>query len=143
MTVTSEWDYTQERPYKGDILEEKRRIYIHLYFNAEKAAADRAILEDKITALRHELLEGKRVPEHETQYRKYFIEKETPARGRSVTVNDEAVRKARTYYGYFWMCEPTHVHTRWQSEGVLLCLPWLISTLGVPKMGHRGKGRRI
>ena len=101
MTVTSEWDYSQERPYKGDTLEEKRRIYIHLYFNADKAAADRTILEDKITALRHELLEGKRVPEHEAQYRKYFIEKETPVRGRSVTVNDDAVRKARTYYGYF------------------------------------------
>ena len=101
MTVTSEWDYIQERPYKGDTLEEKRRIYIHLYFNAEKAAADRTILEEKITALRHELLEGKRVPEHETQYKKYFIEKETPVRGRSVSVNDEAIRKARTYYGYF------------------------------------------
>ena len=101
MTVTSEWDYTQERPYKGDVLEEKRRIYIHLYFNAEKAAADRTILEDKITALRHELLDGKRVPEHEAQYKKYFIEKETPIRGRSVTVNDDVVRKARTYYGYF------------------------------------------
>jgi len=101
MTVTSEWDYTQERPYKGDVLEEKRRIYIHLYFNAEKAAADRTILEDKITALRHELLDGKRVPEHEAQYKKYFIEKETPIRGRSITVNDDVVRKARTYYGYF------------------------------------------
>lgn len=101
MTVTSEWDYTQERPYKGDVLEEKRRIYIHLYFNAEKAAADRTILEDKITALRHELLDGKRVPEHEAQYKKYFIEKETPIRGRSATVNDDVVRKARTYYGYF------------------------------------------
>ena len=101
MTVTSEWDYTQERPYKGDVLEEKRRIYIHLYFNAEKAAADRTILEDKITALRHELLDGKRIPEHEAQYKKYFIEKETPVRGRTITVNDEVVRKARTYYGYF------------------------------------------
>ena len=101
MTVTSEWDYIQERPYKGDVLEEKRRIYIHLYFNAEKAAADRTLLEDKITALRHELLDEKRVPEHETQYRKYFIEKETPVRGRSVTVNEDAVRMARTYYGYF------------------------------------------
>ena len=101
MTITSEWDYTQERPYKGDIIEEKRRIYIYLYFNAEKTAVDRTILEDKITALRHELLEGKRIPEHETQYKKYFIEKETPVRGRSVTVNDEVVRKARTYYGYF------------------------------------------
>lgn len=101
MTVTSEWYYTRERPYKGDVLEEKRRIYIHLYFNAEKAAADRTILEDRITALRHELLSGKRVPEHEAQYRRYFIEKDTPVRGYTVTVNDNAVRETRNYYGYF------------------------------------------
>ena len=101
MTVTSEWDYTRERPHKGDVLEEKRRIYIHLYFNADKAAADRTILEDRITALRHELLNGKRVPEHEAQYRKYFFEKDTPVRGYTVTVNDDAVRENRNYYGYF------------------------------------------
>ena len=47
------------------------------------------------------MLEGRRAPEHETQYKKYFIEKDTPVRGRSVTVNDDVVRKARTYYGYF------------------------------------------
>ncbi len=34
-----------------------------------------------------------------------------------------------------WMCEPAHVHTGWQSEGVLLCLPWLISTLDAQRWG--------
>lgn len=58
-------------------------------------------LEDRITALRHELLEGKRVPEDESQYKKYFIEKNTQVRGYSVTVNEAAIRKARAYYGYF------------------------------------------
>lgn len=101
MTITSEWNYVQELPRKGEVIEEKRRIYIHLYYNTEKAAADRSVLEEKITALRHELLDGKRNPDHETQYKKYFIEKETPARGYSVTVRDEVLRKAREYYGYF------------------------------------------
>lgn len=58
-------------------------------------------LEDRITALRHELLEGKRVPEDESQYKKYFIEKNTQVRGYSFTVNEAAIRKARAYYGYF------------------------------------------
>ena len=34
-----------------------------------------------------------------------------------------------------WMHEPAHVHTGWQSEGVLLCLPWLISTLDAQRWG--------
>ena len=25
VTVTTEWNYTQERPYKGDVLKDKRR----------------------------------------------------------------------------------------------------------------------
>ena len=32
-TVPIEWTYTQERPYKGDTLTEKRRMYLHLYYN--------------------------------------------------------------------------------------------------------------
>lgn len=31
------------------------------------------------------------------------------------------------------LCEPAHVHTGWQSKGVLLCLPWVISALKAPK----------
>ena len=101
MTVTSEWNYTQERPYKGDTVREKRRIYIHLYFNAEKAAADRTSLEDRITRLKYELLNGEREPKHESQYKKYFIEKNTPVRGHTVQVRDDVIRQAREYYGYF------------------------------------------
>ena len=32
-TVPIEWAYTQERPYKGDTITEKRRMYLHLYYN--------------------------------------------------------------------------------------------------------------
>jgi transposase len=33
-----EWDYEQERPYKGDVIKDKRRAYLLLFYNPEKAA---------------------------------------------------------------------------------------------------------
>lgn len=39
-TVLAEWNYTQERPYKGDVIKDKRRIYIHYYYSIEKGADD-------------------------------------------------------------------------------------------------------
>jgi transposase len=100
-TVPGEWSYTQERPYKGDKLDEKRRVYIHLYYNIDRAAEDQKNLNSKLMRLKRELLSGKRDPEHESQYKKYFIVKDTPSRGIQVTVNEEAVKKAKRYYGFF------------------------------------------
>ena len=39
-TVQTEWDYTQERPYKGDVIKDKRRIYIHYFYSIENGAED-------------------------------------------------------------------------------------------------------
>ena len=38
MPVT--WDYVQKRPYKGDTINAKRRMYLHLYFCPERALED-------------------------------------------------------------------------------------------------------
>ena len=46
-------------------------------------------------------MEERTVPEHANQYKKYFIVRDMPKRGREVIVKDEAMRKARRYYGYF------------------------------------------
>jgi len=100
-TVTSEWNYTQQRPYKGDVIKEKRRLYIHLYYNIDKAAEDERNLDIQLAALRDELLSGKRVDGHEKLYAKYFDIKETPKRGVQVTAKNEAIKDARRYYGYF------------------------------------------
>ena len=100
-TVQTEWLYTQHRPYKGDTLEEPRRIYIHYYYNIDKAAEDEKAFDRKLIALRHELESGKRIPEHENLYRKYFEVKTTPVRGTKATVNEEAVAKAKRYFGFF------------------------------------------
>ena len=37
---TIEWEYEQERPYKGDVINENRRAYLLLFYNPEKAAKD-------------------------------------------------------------------------------------------------------
>ena len=101
ITVSGEWAYTQERPYKRDKLEGKRRVYIHFYYNIDRAAEDQKNFDRKLMGLKRELLSGKHDPEHESQYKKYFVVNDTPVRGIQVTVNEEAVRKAKRYYGFF------------------------------------------
>jgi transposase len=100
-TVQTKWNYKQFRPYKGDILSEPRRIYIHYYYNIDKAAEDEKAFDRWLIELRRELETGTRVPEHEKLYRKFFEVKSTPKRGTKVTVNQEAVAKAKRYYGFF------------------------------------------
>lgn len=100
-TVRTTWKYTQKRPYKGDTLQEPRRLYIHDYYNIAKVAEDEQAFDRRLLALKQELETGERVPEHEKLYQKYFIIKTTPKRGTHVTAREEAVSKARRYYGFF------------------------------------------
>lgn len=100
-TVQTQWNYTEHRPYKGDTIAEPRRIYIHYYYNIDKAAEDEKSFDRKLISMRKELESGRRVPERESLYKKYFEVKTTPVRGAKVTINEEAVSKAKRYYGYF------------------------------------------
>lgn len=98
---TISWNYEQERPYKGDTIREERRMYLHLYFNPDKLSDDSKALNRKLDRLKNELLSGKRVPEHEKDYKKYFVIKETPKRGISLSYNQDAIDAARERYGFF------------------------------------------
>ena len=98
---TIAWDYEQERPYIGDTVHEERRMYLHLYFNPDKLSDDGKIFNKKLDRLKEELLSGKRVPEHEKDYRKYFVIRETPKRGITLSYKQEAIDAARERYGFF------------------------------------------
>lgn len=100
-TGLTEWDYQQESPYKKDVLTDKKRVYLHIYFNIDKFAEDETIFDRKLMAMRKEIHNGKGVPEHERFYRKHFQIKQTPIRGIQVTVKEDAVKKTKRYYGYF------------------------------------------
>ena len=96
-----DWAYSQDRPYKGDTLKEKRRMYLHLFFNGERALEDEKNFNTMLCTLQGELESGKKVQEHEKQYAKYFDSKSTPIRGTKVTVRQDVVNEAKKNYGYF------------------------------------------
>jgi len=95
------WDYTQERPYKGDVIKDKRRMYLHIYYNGEKALEHENKFNALLDRFEDELISGKRKPEHEKQYKKYFDISATPIRGTKVTAKQEAIDKAEKDYGFF------------------------------------------
>lgn len=101
MCIPFEWEYTQKRPYKGDVLKGKRRIYLHLYFNSQKAVDDELEFTKKMLRLNEELESGHIVFEHEKLYKKYFDVKTTPIRGAKVTARQEVMEDAKKNYGYF------------------------------------------
>ena len=100
-TVSAEWDYTQQRPSKGDVVKEKRRMYIHYYYSIEKGADDEQAFDKRIAELCAELQSGKLVEGHKNAYSQFFEIKETPVRGRQVYYKEDEIKAARRYLGYF------------------------------------------
>ncbi|MEX1031355.1 MAG: IS1634 family transposase [Paenibacillaceae bacterium] len=96
-----EWDYEQERPYKGDILKEKRRAYLLLYYNPEKAAKDQSDMNEYLTGLYNDLREDKCRDYCAKDYSKFFEVTETPKRGRKIMPKEDAMLEATRNYGYF------------------------------------------
>ena len=64
-TILSEWEYKQERPYKKDVLTDKKRIYLQNYFNIDKFAGDETNFDRTPMAMQKEILGGKIVVKHE------------------------------------------------------------------------------
>jgi transposase len=95
------WDYVQARPYKGDTIKANRRMYLHLYYSPERALEDEKAFNNRMAAWQGELESGKRHPDHEKQYARYFKVKTTPVRGTKVIANEEAMAEAKRNYGYF------------------------------------------
>ena len=98
---TVQWSYEEKRPYKGDVINDERRMYLHLYYNPDKAVDDGRVLSKKLISLRDELLSGNRVAEHQRDYDKYFDIHETPVRGITVSYKQDAIDKQKERYGFF------------------------------------------
>ena len=56
-TIQAEWHYTQKRPYKGDTISESRRVYLHYYYNIDKAAEKEKAFDRELVELRKDLVE--------------------------------------------------------------------------------------
>lgn len=101
MSFTDGWDYHEEQPRTGAVIDEKRRVYIHIYYNDQRCADDRISFSHILTKLQDELKSGKRNPDHEKLYAKYFTCHETPKRGVKVEPNQKAIDDAQKNFGYF------------------------------------------
>lgn len=80
----------------------ERRCYVHIYFNNMKAAEEYDLLSLKLTRLMKELESGEENPEHEADYKRFFIVKETPKRGRKIIPVPGAEEAARKKYAGFF-----------------------------------------
>lgn len=96
-----EWEYEQQRPYKGDIIKDKRRAYLLLYYNPEKAAKDQMDMNEYLTSLYNDLKEGNRRDYRSKDYDKYFEVAETPKRGLKIAPKEDVMREEAKNYGYF------------------------------------------
>lgn len=96
-----EWNYSQTRPRKGDVIQEPRRMYLHIYYSSEKALEHEWCFNLMLDQLEAELTSGNRKPENEKQYAKYFERLETPVRGIKITPKQDAITRAEKDYGFF------------------------------------------
>lgn len=96
-----EWDYEEKRPYKGDTIKDKRRAYLLLFYNPEKAAKDQLDMTEYLTSLYNDLAANDLKEYRMKDYEKYFEVTQTPKRGRKIKPKEDAMLNAAKNYGYF------------------------------------------
>lgn len=95
------WHYHETKKRSGAVDEAERRMYLHLYFNDQKAADDKTDFNCLLDKLEEELLSGNRTAAHEHLYEKYYEVKQTPKRGIALSHKEDAIKKTQKNYGYF------------------------------------------
>ena len=97
-----EWPYVQTDRHENVVLEEKRRIYVHIYYNGQRAEEEKrrfnkALATTEVVIRSGEELTGAQVSLRE----KYFMVKETPKRGVQIQYKNDAIQKLMGEFGYF------------------------------------------
>ena len=100
-TRTIDWNYSETKPRSGKVFQDTRRMYLHLFYNDQRAVDNKISFNKLLDALEEELTSGKRNPDHEKLYERYYEIKDTPVRGITFTPNQDAITKVEEGYGYF------------------------------------------
>lgn len=96
-----DWHYTEKKKRSGEIVIDTRRMYLHLFYNDQKATDDKIALNKLLDTLEDELRSHKKSTDHEKLYTKYYDMKETPVRGISIMPKQQAIDEAVKNAGYF------------------------------------------
>ncbi len=92
------WNVSGTFRSEGEV---KRKMYVHLYYNEDKAGMERRVHHKKILRLQKELEEHREQKANTSLYERYFLIKDTPKRGRKVTIRHNVVKSDEQYYGFF------------------------------------------
>jgi len=92
------WNVSGTFASEGEV---KRKMYVHLYYNEDKAGMERRVHHRKILKLQKELEEHREQKLNASLYERYFLIKDTPKRGRTVTIRHNVVKSDEQYYGFF------------------------------------------
>ena len=95
------WEFDRPRPRKKDTVREKRRMYLHLYYNEQSAADARRELNARLDAYEEELRSDCRRTDHEKAYVKYFTMRTVKGGRTCISCNEKIVEKEMRNAGYF------------------------------------------
>jgi transposase len=101
-TLTSKWPYVEKDKNGKVIVEEERRIYIHVYYNGVRAEDEKSRFAKSLYVTESLIISGIKLSESQKAIRKkYFTVRETPKRGSKVTKDEEEISKRMDEMGYF------------------------------------------
>ncbi len=100
-TFKTVWPYEEAKARSKELVRSKRRVYLHLFHNDQKATNDRIAFNRFLDQLEEELLTERPNKDHVNLYTKYFEAKSTPVRGVKLTPKQDAIDAAEKNYGYF------------------------------------------
>jgi transposase len=66
-TFKMDWDFTHTKVRSGEQLQEKRRMYLHLYYDEQRASDEKIRLNEQLDIYEEELLSGKLNKKHENK----------------------------------------------------------------------------
>ena len=95
------WEIKGTDAERKEIIQAHKRMYLHLYYDDQRALNARKSQHKKVLKLKRELEQGERKTAHKQLYTKYFTIKKTPKRGMSVIIRTEVLEEEAKYYGYF------------------------------------------
>ena len=99
---TEEWPYVQTDRHGNVTLEEKRRIYVHIYYNGQRGEEEKTRFNKSLSMAEAAIRGGAELTQAQMSLReKYFMIKETPKRGIQIQHIDDAIHKRLGQFGYF------------------------------------------
>lgn len=94
------------------------RSWLHIFYNAERAASDFDRFTRALIGYRDEVLSGKPHEEHEEFYRRYLVVRQTPKRGLRVEFNEEEIQRHRKRYSGFFCILSNQIKTAEEALNV-------------------------